>query len=170
MSAEDYEKECLFLIAQFQTVRNAVKSKFNDIKSFIRKIGMYCPLAEDRLLVSGVPATQIYKIRDESTKNHALLVFELSGHFITLLDALKLNERAVDVILPLVTELLSSLNRIKSLPSSLHGFESIKQWSLKLAQMKAHDEITDEEARQFSLDVDSAYSGFKNWLQTDGRT
>ncbi|CEM25716.1 unnamed protein product [Vitrella brassicaformis CCMP3155] len=163
---QDYERECMSLIAQFKTLQRALKDKYPDIREFLDEYDLDCPLATDRLLESGVPATKLYATGQAASKAESLLVFELSGHFITLLDAVRLNQRAVDEIQPLVSELVSSLNRVGSLPHDMAGIQKVKEWIYTLNRMSATDELSDSQSRQLSMDVENAYSAFRNWLQS----
>jgi ESCRT-I complex subunit VPS28 len=88
--------------------------------------------------------------------------------FITLIDALKLNLVAVDQIHPLLCDLVTSLHQVL-LPSTYQGKDKLKSWLATLNQMKsissgfvtgmlmclrASDEISPEQVRQMSFDLE----------------
>lgn len=160
-----YEAECLALIAQYRTAQSAVKTKYPEMSSFLKANDMYCPLAEERLVQSGLPATRHYA--HSLPKSDTLAVFELSGHFITLLDAVKLNERAVDGLLPLMQETVTGLSRVPSLPASYQ--DSAVRWLNLLNSKQAFEDITAEQSRQLCLDMETAYTNFRNWLEMRDR-
>eukprot|EP00920_Eleutheroschizon_duboscqi_P000723 GHVT01001953.1.p1 GENE.GHVT01001953.1~~GHVT01001953.1.p1 ORF type:complete len:211 (+),score=52.44 GHVT01001953.1:621-1253(+) len=147
--AEEYEAECTTLIAQFKTMQRAVRETIPDVSQFMKEHQMACPLASDRLLFAGVPATRLYKTggRKQGQSRQTLLAFELSGNFITLLDALKLNEKAVDALQPLLEELMASLHRIDGLPPALSETSRMAEWLEQLHGLRAHHELTATQCR-----------------------
>ena len=62
--------------------------------------------------------------------------FQASENFITLLDAVKLNLKAVDELLPLVRDLQASIVSIPNLPP-LAGVDRIAGWLVTLNGMRA---------------------------------
>eukprot|EP00435_Cladocopium_sp_Y103_P045639 s80_g13.t1 len=159
---EDYEKACTQLLAQFKTLKNGLKDKFPDIRSFAQEHGLHCPLAEERLLGAGVAATALYGGAADTGKE-SLACFKASENFITLLDAVKLNLKAVDELLPLVRDLQASIVQIPNLPP-LSGVDRITTWLVTLNSMKASDHISEDQSRQLALDIEQAYTSLKNWL------
>ena len=167
VKAEDYEKHCSQLIAQFRVAERALKDM--TIEEFIDEHGIDCPLAQERLLGTGVAATHLYNVGGESSRHsHAggdsLLVFELSQHFVTLMDSLKLNMRAVDELHPTLKELQSTVSKIAN-AEQLDGMDKIMLWLKKLNSLRAHDVLTEEDARQMGLDLENAYTSFHKWLR-----
>ena len=65
LANEDYERACTQLLAQFKTLKNALKEK--DVKAFVAEHQLHCPLAEERLL-TGVAATALFGGHAESGK------------------------------------------------------------------------------------------------------
>ena len=49
-------------------------------------------------------------------------------HFITLMDSLRLNVRAVDEIQPFLSELMSSLTKVSGLPPTFEGRLKMETW------------------------------------------
>uniref|UniRef100_A0A0G4I4Y1 Vacuolar protein sorting-associated protein 28 homolog n=1 Tax=Chromera velia CCMP2878 TaxID=1169474 RepID=A0A0G4I4Y1_9ALVE len=170
VSEKDYEEKCFGMIAQFRTLQGALKDKYPDLREFMRENRMDCTLAADRLLGSGLPATRLYAsgqgASESDGRQRALQTFRVSGCFITLLDALKLGEKAVDGIQPLVVDLVSKINQISDLPPELEGVARVKGWVYTLNQMSASDDLSESQLRQVTHDVDLAYSAFENWLQS----
>ncbi|CAE7540947.1 VPS28-2, partial [Symbiodinium pilosum] len=162
VSNEDYERTCTQLLTQFKTLKNGLKDKCPDIKAFTREHGMNCPLAEERLLGTGVAATALFGGPAAAGKE-SLACFKASEGFITLVDAVKLNMNAVDELLPLVRDLQASIVGIPNLPP-LAGIERIAGWLVTLNGMRASDRLSEEQTRQLALDVEQAYTSLKNWL------
>lgn len=66
---------------------------------------MDCPRAVERLLRLGVPATVLNPIQDD--RGEALKVAEAVQNFITAMDGVKLGQRAVDEIQPLISDIVT---------------------------------------------------------------
>ena len=80
------------------------------------------------------------------------------------MDALKLDQRATDQIQPLIKELTGSLNRISGIPSDFDPLIKIKLWLNKLHQMRATDELAEDETRQLLFDLEGSYGSFMEFL------
>ena len=122
---------------------------------------MDCPRATERLLVQGVPEPM--KGSDETS--HAITVAETVQHFITTMDAVKLEQRAVDDLQPLLSDLFDVLTRLPEIPNDFEPNRKVQKWLQKLNSMRAVDEISEEDSRQLYLDLDSAYTEFTRYLK-----
>ena len=119
-----YTRECAKLISQFKTLETALRAEgaIGDTEGFMREYSMYaacaararaargaphrsCSRASERLLRAGVPATVIHRSFDD--RGVAVSVAEAVSCFITAMDGLKLNLRAVDEIQPLLSDLMA---------------------------------------------------------------
>jgi ESCRT-I complex subunit VPS28 len=122
---------------------------------------MDCPRATERLLKMGVPAP----IKSGDDDNHAVTVAEAVQHFITAMDAVKLEQRAVDELQPLLSDLMDSLTRLPETPNDFEPNRKVSKWLQKLNQLRAVDEIDEEDSRQLYHDLDSAYAEFTRYLK-----
>mmetsp|Transcript_11455 Transcript_11455/g.22512 ORF Transcript_11455/g.22512 Transcript_11455/m.22512 type:complete len:209 (+) Transcript_11455:84-710(+) len=167
VSSEEYTDACQRLIAQFKTTEAAIASdpQFPGTAEFIRKYKMDVPLAQERLLRAGVPATVIYAHSDKDKSKEASLVMEATQWFITAMDVLKLDQRAVDEVQPAISDLVKVLNRCDTIT---RGFDKAKlqQWLIDLNGMRASQELDDDQVRQLLLDLDTAYANFKASLNS----
>ena len=100
-------------------------------------------------------------------RDNSVIVAETVQAFITTMDALKLGQRAMDDIQPLMAELMSALSKVRTLPADFEGLVKIKLWLEKLNNMRASDEIAEEEIRQLIFDLDSSYSAFHKHLSSN---
>jgi len=66
--------------------------------------------------------------------------------FITFMDALKLNYKSKDQLHPLLSDLMTSLNT--SMRKDFEARAKIVQWLITLNQMRAVDELTEDQSRQ----------------------
>jgi ESCRT-I complex subunit VPS28 len=131
-------------------------------ETFMALYQMDCPRAAERLLKMGVP--EPVKGATEDT-NHAVTVAETVQIFITTMDAVKLEQRAVDELQPLLSDLYDVLTRLTETPNDFEPNRKVQYWLKKLNDMRAIDEIDDEQARQLYHDLDSAYSEFTRFLK-----
>lgn len=83
------------------------------------------------------------------------------------MDALKLELRAVDEVHPLISELVTCINKCQ-LPPEYEGRNKLNNWLKELNQKRAVDTISEEDARQLVFDLESSYSGFHAHLQKKG--
>lgn len=90
------------------------------------------------------------------------LILEATQDFITFLDALRLGLLAKDQLHPLLTDVIQSVNKVTDRDFENRG--KIVQWLITLNQMKATEELSEDQARELELDINSAYQGFKNTL------
>jgi ESCRT-I complex subunit VPS28 len=164
-----YVTECNKLISQFRVAEKlALEKKPNtnhtSTETFMQIYQMECPLASHRLLVAGVPEIMSTANTSTSAKRAGITVAETAEHFITTMDALKLNTKAVDDLQPLLSDLMNALTRLPETPNDFEPNRIVQQWLQKLNLMRAIDDIDEADSRQLSLDLDSAYQDFKNYL------
>ncbi|KAI9189922.1 Vacuolar protein-sorting-associated protein 28 [Blastocladiella emersonii ATCC 22665] len=162
ISPAEYTPACTKLIAQFKTALNLVHDQVPSVEAFIKEYGLNCPLAVNRLLKIGVPATVEHSNPTREAGNSAKSVAETVQHFITLMDSVKLGMVAVDQLHPLLSDLMSSMNNI---PREFDGKAKIKSWLITLNQMKASDMLSEDQARQLHFDLESAHTEFYRSLQ-----
>jgi ESCRT-I complex subunit VPS28 len=127
----------------------------------IGKQQMECPRATERLRI-GLPAT-VEQPTPSNTGATGAAIAEATQDFITFLDALKLNLLAKDSLHPLLSDVIHSVNKVTD--RDFEGRGKIVQWLITLNQMKATEEITEDQARELSFDMEQAYHGFKATLK-----
>ncbi|KAF2074639.1 hypothetical protein CYY_004034 [Polysphondylium violaceum] len=158
---KDYTTACSKLIAQFKSSQNLVKDHAPNISQFMKDYDLNCKAAFDRLVIKGFPSTLEHSTQTESSDSTmAKNVAEAVQNFITTMDSIRLKLVAVDGIYPLLSDLMESLNRNTWLGPNFEGKEKIKNWISILNQMKATDELDDEQSRQLLFDLDSSYNVF----------
>ena len=91
-------------------------------------------------------------------------VVEAVQSFITLMDAVKINQVAVDQLHPMLADLLRTLNGIPQLEAAVPGYADsktrLKKWLIELNTMRASDELNSDQARQFLFDLETAHRTF----------
>ena len=157
----------------------------NFLAVFTQKFHLQCPLAVKRLQV-GIPATiEHLNVHVDSsshpgaaniaapsaavpaTSTSARLVAEITGNFITCMDALKLNYKTKDQLHPLLSDLVVNLNDLIDGNHKMIDFQGkskLVNWLIRLNNLG--DEKLDEgESEQFLEDLDVAYKGFYSELE-----
>ena len=81
------------------------------------------------------------------------------------MDAVKLEQRAVDELQPLLSDLLHSLTKVPDTPTDFEPTLKVQKWFQFFNKMKASDEISDDDSRQLFHDLDSAYTEFTRFLR-----
>ncbi|GKY96861.1 hypothetical protein MPSEU_000645200 [Mayamaea pseudoterrestris] len=162
ISQQEYTTQCKKLISQFKLAERVIRGYNMTTERFMEVYQLDCPRASERLLKMGVPEP-IKGGADEAS--HAVTVAETVQHFITAMDAVKLEQRAVDELQPLLSDLMDVLTRVPETPNDFEPNRKIKKWLEKLNAMRAVDEIDEEDSRQLYHDLDSAYAEFTRYLK-----
>lgn len=84
--------------------------------------------------------------------------------FITLMDKLRLEIRAMDDLHPELRDLVDTMNRLSILPSEFEGKQKVTEWLGTLNAMQASDELSEAQVRQLLFDLESSYSAFNKVL------
>ncbi|BGP50770.1 Vacuolar protein-sorting-associated protein 28 [Rhodotorula kratochvilovae] len=160
ITASQYAPACTRLLAQYKTIMKLVGDAVPSLDAFMQEYRMDCTAAAHRLRV-GVPATVEHSAEEGGAggAETAKWVAETTQGFITFMDALKLKLRAKDQLHPLLTDLMSGYTRFKN-SNEWEGRPKILHWLITLNQMRASEEITEEQSRQMLFDVEHAYSEF----------
>ncbi|KAF2091285.1 VPS28-domain-containing protein [Saccharata proteae CBS 121410] len=155
----DYTETCSRLLKQYKSnlANETVAKAFVDLETFKREWDMDCSRATERLRV-GIPATVEQPSHKPATQGNdaadATLVVSATENFITLLDAIKMGLLAKDVLHPLLGDIIQSVNRVTDKEFENKG--KIIQWLITLNQMKAADQLSEDQAREFQFDMDQA--------------
>mmetsp|Transcript_19154 Transcript_19154/g.60236 ORF Transcript_19154/g.60236 Transcript_19154/m.60236 type:complete len:220 (+) Transcript_19154:68-727(+) len=166
---DEYERACLRLISQFKASESALQQdgSIESADTFMQEYRMDCPRARERLLRCGVPATVLSQSAGNAdAAESAVRVAECVQHFITAMDALKLEQRAVDEVQPLLSDLMNSLTRVPNARVDA-GRSKLADWLVQLNAMRAAEEISEGQSRQLLFDLDAAYSEFHRSLRAE---
>ncbi|KAK0531771.1 Vacuolar protein-sorting-associated protein 28 [Tilletia horrida] len=102
-------------------------------------------------------------------RERAKQVAETTQAFITFTDALKLKLRAKDSLHPLLSELVVCYTRNGESSGAVNeeGRAKMLHWLIQLNQMRASDEIDEEQARQLLFDIEGTYNEWFRSLQDE---
>ena len=90
------------------------------------------------------------------------LILEATEAFITFFDAIRLGLLSKHQLHPLLSEVIQSVNRVADKDFENRG--KIVQWLITLNQMKASEEISEEQTKELEMDIQQAYQGFRRTL------
>ncbi|CAP36936.1 Protein CBR-VPS-28 [Caenorhabditis briggsae] len=157
VTADEYKTECFKLIDQYKVTMRLVHGA-TSIEEFAKKYRLHCPAAIERIR-EGRPIT----VKDDqgNVLKHIASIVE---QFITFLDSLRLNTRAVDDLYPVLDDLYNAINSTSRVPIDANVTTKVKKWHDRLSSMAATDEISDDEARQMIFDTEGAYQSFQKAL------
>jgi ESCRT-I complex subunit VPS28 len=169
ITQQEYVTECNKLLAQFKIAEKAAlrgggKTGMTT-EAFMRLYQMDCPRAVNRLLRMGVPEP-IKSTAGGDAARAAVTVAETVQHFITTMDAVKLEMRAVDDLQPLLSDLMNALVQLPDTPDVFSPNDKVRRWLERLNAMRAVEMIDEDDARQLSHDLDSSYSEFSRYLRS----
>lgn len=172
---DDHDKQVVLqqLISGSTTLQ--LPSLDNFLACMVEKFRINCPLGIKRLQV-GIPATiqhlstQVESSSHPTTTNASgRLVAEITGNFITCMDAIKLSYNTKAQLHPLLSDLVVNLNDlVEASPThssiDFQGKSKLVNWLIKLNNLG--EEVLDkEECDLFLNDLDMAYKGFYSSLE-----
>ena len=164
VTQQEYVQECNKILSQFRLTEKAALPKLNmSTPQFMELYQMDCPRATERLLNMGIP--EPIRTATGQVADVAVTVAKTVENFITTMDAVKIETRFVDELQPLLSDLLDSLTKLPDIPDEFEPNNKVKTWLQKLNSMRAIDEISEEDSRQLSMDLDSAYVEFTRYLK-----
>jgi ESCRT-I complex subunit VPS28 len=155
VAAADYKQEMFKLISHYKSAREATREYVTNISQF---------LLENQLGQGGAGFMRLEKGFPNIEKNHnPKTIAEAVQHFISLMDALRLNMVAVDQIQPLLSDLVEAVHKCALDGSFEPG--KIELWLKKFNAMSANDELDADAVRQLLFDLDQSYSAFHKALK-----
>ena len=99
---------------------------------------------------------------EETDRNLAQRVFDITTKFIAPQDVLALDIRSVDELLPALRDVQQALQNYPNLPADYQGLNTVTTWVDKMSTMKAHEELAEEDARQMKFELDGAMQRFND--------
>ncbi|PNJ08070.1 VPS28 isoform 5 [Pongo abelii] len=127
VSPSEYTAACSRLLVQYKAAFRQVQgSEISSIDEFCRKFRLDCPLAMERIKEDR-PIT----IKDDKG-NLNRCIADVVSLFITVMDKLRLEIRAMDEIQPDLRELMETMHRMSHLPPAVEGRQTVSQWWVSL--------------------------------------
>lgn len=165
VTEKDYQKSCTKLLRQLYNQKKAIENQddsFKGIQDFLDQYGYECGHARRRMEVG---------IAEDFTGSggggsKSVYAFELAQYFLTAKDALELDMKEVDQLLPLISDIVQGINRI-DIPRTDPAFKAkdkILEWHTTLHKMKAVDFLNEGQIRQLKLDLETTQSAMYVFL------
>ncbi|XP_025411713.1 vacuolar protein sorting-associated protein 28 homolog isoform X3 [Sipha flava] len=139
VTPKEYTAACSKLLVQ-------CKASFKQIQALER-------IKEDR------PIT----IKDDKG-NTSKCIADIVSMFITIMDKLRLDIKAMDELQPDLRDLMDTMNRLSILPADFEGKQKVSDWLTSLSSMNASDELNESQVRQLIFDLESSYNAFNKVL------
>ncbi|XP_028397656.1 vacuolar protein sorting-associated protein 28 homolog [Dendronephthya gigantea] len=159
VTPKEYTAACSKLLVQYKAAFKQVQSdEFPTVESFMKKYKLDCPAALERIKEDR-PIT----IKDDKG-NTSKCIADIVMLFITIMDKLRLQIRATDEIHPDLRDLMDTMNSLSKLAEDFEGKVKVKSWLDTMGQMKASDELSEDQARQMLFDLETAYNAFNKSL------
>lgn len=158
ITPDQYTTSCNIFLDQYNAAFKLIKTSFASVDIFTQRYMLHCPAAMERIK-EGHPIT----VRDNKG-NMSKAIAEIVSLFITIMDRLRLDIRAMDELHPDVKDLFETISRMSSLPASFEGRAKVRKWLDEMSDMQASDEISEDQARQMLFDFESAYNDFNRFL------
>lgn len=155
---KEYTGACSKLLVQYKAAFKQVQKDFPTVEAFMKTYRLDCPAALERIK-EDKPIT----IKDDKG-NTSKCIADIVSLFITVMDKLRLEIRAMDEIQPDLKELMDAMSRLSILPPDFEGKEKVKTWLDKFSSMAASEELDDSQVRQMLFDLESAYNAFNRVL------
>jgi len=160
VTSKEYTAACSKLLVQYKAAFKLVQGHDDcpDLDTFIRRFKLDCPAALQRIK-EDKPIT----IRDDKG-NTSKCIAEIVALFITLMDKVRLGMKAVDELQEDVRDLMATMLRLSIIPNEFEGKEKVQSWIETFGGMTASEELTDDQARQFTHDLEASYNAFNRLL------
>ncbi|KAH3696335.1 hypothetical protein DPMN_083798 [Dreissena polymorpha] len=155
---KEYTGACSKLLVQFKAAYRQVDKEFKNVEEFMKKYRLDCPLA-----LSRIQEDRPITIKDDKG-NTSKCIADIVALFITVLDRLKLELKAMDEIHPDLKDLMDALCRLSILPPDFEGKQKVGSWLEKLSAMSASEELDEGQVRQMLFDIESSYNAFNKVL------
>jgi ESCRT-I complex subunit VPS28 len=161
VTPQEYTAACSKLLVQYKVAFKLVQGdEFPSIDAFVKKFRLDCPAALERIKEER-PIT----IKDDKG-NTSKCIADIVSLFITIMDKLRLEIKAMDELHPELRDLVDTMNRLSLIPENFEGKEKVTSWLSTLNSMQASDELSESQVRQLLFDLESAYSAFNNLLHS----
>uniref|UniRef100_R4G5A9 Vacuolar protein sorting-associated protein 28 homolog n=1 Tax=Rhodnius prolixus TaxID=13249 RepID=R4G5A9_RHOPR len=158
VTAKEYTAACSKLLVQYKAAFKQVQSsELPNIDAFVTSYRLDCPAAMERIKEDR-PIT----IKDDKG-NTSKCIADIVSLFITLMDKLRLEIRAMDELHPDLRDLAETMSRLSLIPADFEG-RTVNEWLATLDAMHASDELSDQQVRQLIFDLESAYNAFNKLL------
>ncbi|OWR41690.1 vacuolar protein sorting-associated protein 28 homolog [Danaus plexippus] len=160
--AQEYTAACSRLLVQYRVAfKQVTGEEFPNIEAFVTKFRLDCPAALER-----IRENKPNLIKDDKGNTNKYIA-EIVSLFITLMDKLRLEFRAMDMIQPELRDLRDTMERLTMLPDDFEGKLKVQEWLDKLSEMSASDELSESQVRQLLFDLETSYGAFNKLLHKD---
>ncbi|XP_067121110.1 vacuolar protein sorting-associated protein 28 homolog isoform X2 [Centruroides vittatus] len=159
VTPKEYTAACSKLLVQYKAAFKQVQGdEFPTVESFMKKFRLDCPAAMERIREDR-PIT----IKDDKG-NTSKCIADIVSLFITIIDKLRLEIRAMDELQPDLKELNETMSRLSLIKEDFEGRVKVTEWLKTMSSMTASDQLNESQVRQLIFDLESSYNAFNRLL------
>lgn len=146
-----YDLEFRSLFHQYNMCTQSIPN-FIGIDKFMTELNLdHCQSAKIR-----IKAGKSNYSGEDTQRNLAQRVFDITTKFITPIDVLELGMTSIDEIAPPIRDVYQALNNYPNMPATYTGLATIGKWVKILDTKKATDNLNPEEVRSLKYDLGQA--------------
>ncbi|GAB0094734.1 Vacuolar protein sorting-associated protein 28 homolog [Sergentomyia squamirostris] len=161
ITPQEYTAACSKFLVQYKVAFKQIQgAEFPNVEAFVKKFRLDCPAALERIREDR-PIT----IKDDKG-NTSKCIADIVSLFITLMDKLRLEIKAMDELHPELRDLVDAMARLSLIPEDFEGRTKVSGWFNTLNAMQVSDELTEAQVRQLLFDLESSYAAFNNLLHS----
>ncbi|XP_059614651.1 vacuolar protein sorting-associated protein 28 homolog [Phlebotomus argentipes] len=161
ITPQEYTAACSKFLVQYKVAFKQIQgAEFPTVEAFVKKFRLDCPAALERIKEDR-PIT----IKDDKG-NTSKCIADIVSLFITLMDKLRLEIKAMDELHPELRDLVDTMSRLSLIPEDFEGRVKVAGWLSTLNAMQASDELSEAQVRQLLFDLESSYAAFNNLLHS----
>uniref|UniRef100_A0A1L8DVQ3 Vacuolar protein sorting-associated protein 28 homolog n=1 Tax=Nyssomyia neivai TaxID=330878 RepID=A0A1L8DVQ3_9DIPT len=161
ITPQEYTAACSKFLVQYKVAFKQIQgTEFPNVEAFVKKFRLDCPAALERIREDR-PIT----IKDDKG-NTSKCIADIVSLFITLMDKLRLEIKAMDELHPELRDLVDTMSRLSLIPENFEGRTKVSGWLSTLNEMQASDELSEAQVRQLLFDLESSYAAFNNLLHS----
>ncbi|XP_055689040.1 vacuolar protein sorting-associated protein 28 homolog [Lutzomyia longipalpis] len=161
ITPQEYTAACSKLLVQYKVAFKQIQgTEYPNVEAFVKKYRLDCPAALERIREDR-PIT----IKDDKG-NTSKCIADIVSLFITLMDKLRLEIKAMDELHPELRDLVDTMSRLSLIPEDFEGRTKVAGWLSTLNAMQASDELSEAQVRQLLFDLESSYAAFNNLLHS----
>ena len=175
-SNEIYEASLAKLMRHFFSIEEQLESseisRYRGFESFMSDYDMTasCAAAKARInkKVAEHRQQQLKKMKEmEGDKDLPRFVMETTQHLITLMDCLKLGQTAADQLFPILDDAIAA---VKNVRTDFEYLDKLEKWKKTLDEMRASDQLDEEQTREMLYDLERAFSTFHKMLKKNEKS
>ena len=167
ISGDEYTRISEDLLTKCKVLYNKLQIGLDGLESFMTEhqgasqLGAGKSAVLSRIKI-GVPITKEHGTGDlSSSYDSRRLILEAGQHMTTCVNTSTMGLNSADALYPILSDAVSTTAKVSP---NLPELEALRNWLRIVNTLKAAEELTEDQARQFRFDVETAYGAFSKQL------